>query len=109
MPTKDNFHAIGAAAQASSSSFSSQKQALAEQKAIEGIETEVKRIVIWGLRLGAALLFIVILVRAWHLIGPVSCHWLTAVDIQSIDKMLFSSAFGGMVLNYLRESLSKQR
>ena len=33
-------------------------------------------------------------------------RWLTDPEIQSMDKMLFSSAFGGLVLGYLKELMA---
>lgn len=57
------------------------------------------------LKVGSACLGAIILVRIWHLIGPLRCRWLEEVDIASIDKMLFSSAFGGAALNYVKEMM----
>ena len=56
-----------------------------------------------ALWLGAALLGTLLTVRFWHATAPEAWRWLTAGDIQSIDKMLFSSAFGGVVLSYLKD------
>lgn len=69
-----------------------------------GVRREIHSLVKWGLRLGAVLLAAVITVRFWHLGAPTDWRWLSDTDVQTIDKMLFSSAFGGMVLNYLRSA-----
>lgn len=69
------------------------------------VHVEVHRIVIYGLRFGAVILAILLVVRFWHLAAPVGGRWLTDSEIQSMDKMLFSSAFGGFVFAYLRDAL----
>jgi hypothetical protein len=67
-----------------------------------GVRKEIHSLVLWALRLGGFLLAALITIRFWHLGAPESLRWLSDTDTQSIDKMLFSSAFGGLVLNYLR-------
>lgn len=69
---------------------------------------EVYRLTIHALRFAAVLLAMLVAVRLWHLAGPytvggVDVRWLCDEDIQSIDKMLFSSALGGLVLGHLKE------
>lgn len=81
-----------------------------EEEDLEGparVRKEVHAIAVRAVRLGAWILVAVIVVRVWHLIGlyevcGIKMRWLTNDDLQSIDKMLFSSAFGGLVLSYLR-------
>lgn len=86
-------------------------QATKEQEMLEGatpkhVRREVHRIVIYALRVGAVLLGILLTIRFWHLAGPSMCRWLSDTDIQSIDKMLFSSAFGGAVISYIQSILA---
>lgn len=72
---------------------------------------EVYRLTIRALRFGAWMLAAVVMIRIWHLAGPYALpwdpdfklRWLTDEDIQSMDKMLFSSALGGLVLGHLKE------
>lgn len=81
-----------------------------EEEDLEGparVRKEVHAIAVRAVRWGAWILVAVIIVRVWHLIGlyevcGIKMRWLTNDDLQSIDKMLFSSAFGGLVLSYLR-------
>lgn len=81
-----------------------------EQEALENgrtqVQTEVHRLVRYSLRFGAVLIGAVICVRFWHLGSPEAWRWLTEKDVQGIDKMLFSSAFGGVVITYLKDVLS---
>lgn len=63
---------------------------------------ELTVIILW---FGAAVLLCIFAVRAWHLIGPMKCRWLPPEELQSIDKMLFSSAFGGIVIKYIGDIL----
>lgn len=70
------------------------------------IRSEMQRLVIYALRAGAAILFVMLFVRFWHLASPTSWRWLSDVEIQAIDKMLFSSAFGGFVLTYLKDTMT---
>jgi cobalamin biosynthesis protein CobD/CbiB len=42
--------------------------------------------------------------RLVHLILPDHIQWLTEMQVQSIDKLFFSSAIGGFVVNYLKKS-----
>lgn len=80
-----------------------------EAQTIEDGATKVRRevhaIAVWTLRFGAIIIGCLILIRVWHLVGPAGVRWLDNDDLQSIDKMLFSSAFGGMALGYLKEIL----
>jgi hypothetical protein len=84
-----------------------------EQKTIEGLRNnfrvEVHRGARIVLRIGVLCLGAIVLVRIWHMIGPAYYRWLDEPDISSIDKMLFSSAFGGAALNYLKEMMLPAR
>ena len=86
------------------------ERATKEQEMLEGaspkmIRREVHRILIYALRVGAAILAVLLVVRFWHVAAPTSWRWLLEADIQSMDKMLFSSAFGGAVFSYLQTVL----
>ncbi|WNL39303.1 hypothetical protein RN346_01750 [Halomonas sp. PAMB 3232] len=88
------------------------KKAYAEQKDIEGpspktVRRHAHRITSCALWFAAILIAIIISVRFWHLVGfreinGVALRWLSNEDLQSIDKMLFSSAFGGAALAYIK-------
>lgn len=73
----------------------------------KAVRSEIQRLVIYALRLGAIILGGLLLVRFWHLGSPTGWRWLTDMEVQSIDKMLFSSAFGGFVFSYLKDSIFK--
>lgn len=108
-----NFQAITAAASTQQISPKSAEQAMAEQNALEGeIKKEFNRLLVLGLRWGAYILFAVIVIRVWHLVGinqicGIHLKWLSPEELQSIDKMLFSSAFGGAVISYLKDTVLK--
>lgn len=113
-PTSDPFAAIGSAAPLETTA-ESLKQAEQEAKVLEDpkekVQKEVHTLAIKALRFGAVLFATLIVVRFWHLAGPpqvfgYTTRWLTDPEIQSIDKMLFSSAFGGLVLGYLKELMA---
>ena len=72
------------------------------------VRSEMQRLVVRGLRLGAYILAALLVVRFWHLIGPSWGRWLSEGDLQAMDKMLFSSAFGGFVLSYLKDTISSK-
>lgn len=74
------------------------------------VKKEVHTLTIRALRFGAMLLAALVVVRFWHLAGPPAVlgqtlRWLSEDELQSMDNMLFSSAFGGLILAYLRETL----
>ncbi|WP_301585630.1 hypothetical protein [Halomonas alkaliantarctica] len=88
------------------------RQAWKEREELEGpspktVRRHAHQITSWALWFAAILIACIISVRFWHLIGPeqikgVSLRWLNAEDLQGIDKMLFSSAFGGAALAYIK-------
>ncbi|OXY83498.1 hypothetical protein [Oceanimonas doudoroffii] len=84
-----------------------------EQEALENgrtqVQTELHKLVRYSLRFGAVLIGALICVRFWHLGSPEAWRWLSDEDVQGIDKMLFSSAFGGVVITYLKDVLSPQQ
>lgn len=105
MPGNEQFAAIGVAGQPIPSD--SLKLGAKEEKVLEdgrrAVQKEIHSIVIWALRVGAFLLAAMVVVRMWHMACPASMRWLTETDLQGMDKMLFSSAFGGVILSYLRQ------
>lgn len=78
-----------------------------EQNSLEGrkknIQLDFLSIFKWFLRVGALMLIALIAVRFAHLVIPHTWRWLCPDDINKIDSMLFSSAFGGAILAYLRD------
>lgn len=105
-----DFSAIGS--QAAPPTWLERKKAEKEQDALEdpkkAAHDEVYRLTVRALRFGAWMLAALVAIRLWHLAGPYSMfgfelRWLTEADIQSMDKMLFSSALGGLVLGHLKE------
>lgn len=66
------------------------------------------RLVVRSLRFGAYILATLLVARFWHLVGPRWAGWQLDVDLQAVDKMLFSSAFGGFVLSYLKDTISSK-
>lgn len=86
------------------------QNSLEEEQAFEReVRSEIKRLVIYALRLGAVVLGVMLVVRFWHLAAPSSWRWLSDPEVQSMDKMLFSSAFGGFVFSYLKDSVFKKK
>jgi hypothetical protein len=107
----DNLQAI---VSANDSIAESSKKAHREERVLEDptikVKKEVHSLTIQALRFGAILLAALVIVRFWHMAGPPeilgqTTRWLTENELQSMDNMLFSSAFGGLVLGYLRETL----
>jgi hypothetical protein len=43
-------------------------------------------------------------VRLTHMALPVKWHWLTAEQIQGIDKLFFSGAIGGFIGSYFKKA-----
>lgn len=114
MPLDDPFAAIGSVAPLETSPEAlklAQKEAKVLEDPKERVQKEVHSLAIMALRFGAFLFATLIMVRFWHLAGPATIlgtvtRWLTESDLQSMDKMLFSSAFGGLVLGYLKEIMA---
>ena len=50
----------------------------------------------------AMMAILVFITRVLHLILPSYCHWLDEVQIQNIDKILFSGLIGGFVSKYVK-------
>jgi hypothetical protein len=106
-----DFDAMGRHA-SSSTGKKARKQAIQEQNSLEGpspktVRRTAHQITSFALWFAASLIAIIISVRFWHLIGPeqfqgMPLQWLSAEDLQGIDKMLFSSAFGGAALAYIK-------
>lgn len=89
-----------------------EEQALVDGRV--GVQTELHAIAKRYLRYGAFLIAALVTVRFWHVAGPHtifgwSTRWLTEAELQSMDKMLFSSAFGGLVLGYLKEIMQPSK
>ena len=105
MPPKyDDFSAIDAAEQLDNRQL---KVADKEEATLvggrEALQKEVHVIAMWALRIGALMLALLIGVRLFHMAAPHCWRWLNPDDLQSMDKILFSSALGGVVLGYLKE------
>lgn len=101
----EQFPAIGASVP-SPSQQSLQQGKLEEDTLANGqkaVQQEIHAIAVWALRFGAGLIALLVLVRLWHMAGPECWRWLSEYDLQGMDKILFSSAFGGLVLSYLKE------
>lgn len=108
----DGLHAIGSAEVClpAQSLNRAHKEETALEDPVVRIKKEVHVLTIHALRFGATLLAALVVVRFWHMAGPPEAlgqplRWLTEGELQSMDNMLFSSAFGGLVLGYLRETL----
>ncbi len=106
LPKEDDFSALGAPeseslSKADLSTASKEEDVLADGQ--RAVQKAIHSIVIWLLRFGAALLGCLVLVRFVHLAAPEAWRWLGPEDLQGIDKMLFSSAFGGVILGYLKD------
>lgn len=53
-------------------------------------------------------LFLVILVvRVWHLVTPIAWRWLSELQVDGIDKIVFSGTIGGIVGGYFRDKIQK--
>ncbi|MEN5032097.1 hypothetical protein [Pseudomonas sp. Ps21-P2] len=113
----DQFAAIGSASLPKPSAADLER-AHKEESVLEDpkkkVQKEVHAIAIYALRFGAGLFAALILIRFWHLAGPHTIlghcvRWLDEAEIQSMDKMLFSSAFGGLVLGYLKELMAPMK
>lgn len=105
MPEPKDFSAIGAGI--SPISPKAMRQAEKEEDILEdgkkAVQKEVHKIVVWALRGGAIALGLLVLIRLWHMGSPLGWRWLSPENVQEIDKMLFSSAFGGVILSYLKQ------
>jgi hypothetical protein len=51
----------------------------------------------------SAIVIITVAVRLLHLALPVHRHWLSAEQIQSIDKLFLSGTVGGLLVNYVKK------
>lgn len=56
--------------------------------------------------IASGLLVIVASVRAIHLIIPQCYQWLSEDQLQTIDKLFYSGAIGGILGGYLRDRMS---
>ncbi|SMD13866.1 hypothetical protein [Pseudomonas sp. URIL14HWK12:I5] len=117
MQQDDPFAAIGSAAPLETSS-QDLKKAQKEESVLEDpkqkVQKEVHSLAIYAIRFGAILFAVLILVRFWHLAGPgsifgLSTRWLSDTELQSMDKMLFSSAFGGLILGYMKDLMGPSK
>ncbi len=75
----------------------------------EHVQSELHSLVIIFLKIGAGILLVLVAVRVLHLVIPPCYRWLPVDDLNAIDKMLFSGAFGGLVLSYLKELISSEK
>ncbi|MEJ8756376.1 hypothetical protein WG947_05185 [Pontibacter sp. H259] len=51
---------------------------------------------------------LVVFCRLLHFVLPTGTLWLTKVQIQEIDKILFSGSIGGILVGYLKDKVSSQ-
>lgn len=58
-----------------------------------------------GLKFAWFIAMVVLAVRAYDLIAPLKCIWMDDQQIQSLDKILFSGAVGGVMGKYLNQVL----
>jgi hypothetical protein len=59
---------------------------------------------IWFIRVAAFVMIIVFVVRMVHFILPEKYCWLSAEQIQGLDKFLFSGALGGLVVGSIKQA-----
>jgi len=109
-----DFGAIGNPPQPSPGDIKRAKREAKQLMGPEHVRATIHEIAVWALRVGAAILMLVMLVRVWHLIGPtyawgIKWRWLPPEELQAIDKMLFSSAFGGIVIKYIGDILFEKK
>lgn len=113
MSNTDDFSAIGADAKRLSPPESGDARAHEEKILLEnerrGVQTRIHRIVRYFLYFGSFLLAALIFIRFWHIGAPECWRWLSNEDVQGMDKMLFSSAFGGVVITYLKDVLTPKK
>jgi hypothetical protein len=60
---------------------------------------------IFGLRVLGICGILILMARAWDMVAPSSCIWMTDTQIQSLDKVLVSGAFGGLIGRYFNQIL----
>ncbi|WP_296249933.1 hypothetical protein [Pseudomonas sp. UBA4194] len=108
---EDPFKAIRANSMPTGALINAEKEEKALAAGRTAVQGELHVIARHALRYGAFLIAVMVTIRFWHVAGPYSffgweVRWLSDVDLQSMDKMLFSSAFGGLVLGYLKEIMA---
>lgn len=58
--------------------------------------------------LALSLLFLASLVSwSWHYIGPSKCHWLTPIQLDKIQSVLFSGGMGAILSSIVQKHLNK--
>lgn len=68
----------------------------------EDLKKHLHKLIKIGIYTAFLAFVIVFVVRLTHLIIPICYHWLSEEQIQSIDKIFFSGALGGVIGGYLK-------
>ena len=90
---------------------STQKEGLAaredreffREEEIKDLTHKLLKIVIWGLFIIVAALFVI---RIYHMAVTSRWKWLNESQLNSIDKFLYSGAFGGLLGKYSNKILN---
>lgn len=69
----------------------------------ESARTNLHKVLVGGLWISFIGFVIVFAVRVFHFILPHCWEWLTAEQLQGIDKLIFSGAIGGFVGSYFKK------
>lgn len=96
-PPDNRFDAIG---EGSPENPVPDKEAEREEGAFRRKELIANKVFGWGvwiIRAVAVGFLITFAIRLGHLILPAGMRWLSAEDLQGIDKIIFSGALGGFV------------
>lgn len=57
----------------------------------------------YAIRIGFILFSLVVTIRLLHLVLPEDYRWLAPEELQGIDKLMFSGAFGGILAKNLNK------
>lgn len=64
------------------------------------IKTHKNRVFIWAIYVIFGIATIILLIRVFHFVMPDKWCWLGAVQVQTLDKFLFSGTIGAMIGKY---------
>jgi hypothetical protein len=81
-----------------------QKAYFAEHTRKQRVKTTLNYIFIAFIILTSLVAMVVICIRLIHLVLPPHLQWLTNDQIQGIDKIFFSGAIGGFLVNYFKKA-----
>lgn len=73
------------------------------EEEIKDLTHKLLKIIIWGLFIIVAALFVI---RIYHMAVPSGWKWLNESQLNSIDKFLYSGAFGGLLGKYSNKILN---